>query len=51
MIVGGVGESCEVSERGQECKDRSTEDDINQVTYMYLLTGFNPHLTSFEYNK
>ena len=30
--MGGVGESCEVSEGGQECKDRSTEDNINQVT-------------------
>ena len=32
MIVGGVGESCEVSEGGEECEDRTTEDDVNQVT-------------------
>ena len=38
VIVGGVGESCEISVGGVECEDRTTEDDVNQVTY--LLNGF-----------
>ena len=43
VIVGGVGESCEVSEGGVECEDRTTEDDLNQVKY--LLTEFNSLIT------
>ena len=49
MIVGGVGESCKVSEGGVKCKDRSTEDDVNQV--ISLFTVFNPHFIIFNCNS
>ena len=39
VIVGGAGESCEVSEGGHACEDRAgPEDDVNQVCNIWSLS-------------